>query len=112
MGYRIQGDGTYQNTKIWKDDVLVDGWENCVICVDEIRNCVVYVDGDRDESPSRVVLVGIYQLIGEGKFNNTKLIVNDSVLRGVSSIRLVISKGEPTRMDIKAIFLPNIVEGE
>jgi hypothetical protein len=107
--YKIIGDGTWQNTKVWKDDVLLQ-WENLVILVD-INDCIAYVD--TNPAPvSKVLLLGIYQLIGEGKFSNTKLIVNDSVLRGVSSIRVEIPKGKPTTIDIKATFLPNIIEKE
>jgi hypothetical protein len=110
MGYRIEGDGSWHHTKVWKNGVPVENWNSCVISIDELE-CVAWVDTNPDLL-DRVVLTGVYMLIGDGKFYNTKLMNSDSVLRGVQRIKITIERNKDPIIDIMAIFLPNIVEGE
>ena len=107
--YRIEGDGTWAGTMIWKDNELVEGWESCTLYIDAIDDCVAAVDGDF-APVSRLVLLGIHQLVGDGKFGNTKFLVNDGSMRGVLFIELVIKRDEPTNMTIGSVFLPYIIE--
>jgi len=115
MAYRIEGDGTWRGTKIWQDNVLLDGWKTCIIDVDE-KSCMAYVDtytgSIRPDTLDRVILLGVYKLIGDGDFKNTRLFINDEPLRGVQFIELSIKKDKDPLLEIKTIFLPNIVEGE
>jgi len=106
--FRIEGDGSWQHTKIWKDEVLIERWNKCTIRIDE-GGSVVEVDEDIG-SLSRVVLLGIYKMIGDGEFSNTKVFINDEPLRGIQSVVVKIEKGEDPRIGIRAVFLPNLVE--
>lgn len=108
MGYKIEGDGTWQNTKIWEDDVLIQ-CNSCIILVaDDV--CLVSVDDGHFKPLSRVVLLGVYKLIGDGKFENTKLFINDELIRGIQSVVLHIKKDKDPLLEIRTIFLPNLVE--
>jgi len=109
MSYRIEGDGSWRHTTIWKDNVLVD-YEICTInvCPD---GCFAKVDKDSGRL-DRVVLLGIHSLIGDGEFSNTKLFFYDEMLRGVQEVVVIIEKGKDTILDIRSVFLPNLVEGE
>lgn len=108
--YKIEGDGSWQNTKIWKDDVLID-WKQCIIKVDS-DTCLAAVDGKDSQQLSRVLLLGVYKLIGDGDYQNTKLFINDEMLRGVQSILVWIEKGKSTMLATSSVFLPNLMEGE
>jgi len=106
--FRIEGDGS-KNTKIWKDDELID-WDECLIDISD-DGCVADVDrviGKID----RVVLLGVYSVIGDGRFDNTKLFIFDEMLRGVQSVVINIKKESNPMINIRAVFLPNLLEGE
>lgn len=108
--YRIEGNGTWTGTKIWKSGAVVENWTSCVISIDESA-CMAWVDTNPG-SLSRVVLTGIYMLIGDGEFSNTKFIVGEDVFRGIQSISIVIEANKDTITCIRSVFLPNIIEGE
>ena len=107
MGYRIEGDCTWNNTKIWKDGDLVD-YEFCYIYINE-HYCEAFVNCQKAHL-DRVVLLGVYRLIGDGEFNNTKLSINDELLRGISSVDVFFGRNRQPTINVKAVFLPNIVE--
>jgi hypothetical protein len=105
--YRIEGDGSWQHTKIWKDGELIN-YEFCnlVIAKEMVR---AWVDGV-DENVSRVILKGIYKIISEGLFENTRIFIFDEMLRGVQSIDVMIAKDKHPQVNIRAILLPNLIE--
>lgn len=106
--YRVEGDGSWQNTKIWKRDVLIEQWNRCSIHIDS-GSCVAEVD--EDIAPlSMVLLLGVYRLIGAGEFQNTKIFINDEELRGVQSVALKIEKDKDPMLGIRMVFLPNLIE--
>lgn len=109
MSYRIEGDGSWNHTTIWKDEKWLN-WESCIISINKngCSACVDNIIGKLD----RVVLLGIYKLIGDGEFNNTNIIIGDEVMRGVQSVVIRIEKAVDPICDITTVFLPNIVEGE
>lgn len=118
MGYRIEGDGSWQNTKIWDDGVLVEEWDTCTIEVDR-NKCVATVNetgevkskGAGEWKPvDRIILSGIYMVVSDGDFTNTKVIVNDSPLRGIQSLIMTIAQLEYPAIRIAAVMMPNIVE--
>jgi hypothetical protein len=79
MGYRIEGDGTWQNTKIWRDNEPVD-YQFCAISIEEKHGAVAVVDGNVDKL-DRAVIKAIYMLVSDGEFNNSKVLFNGEVLR-------------------------------
>jgi len=107
--FRIEGNGCWNHTKVWKDEEQLD-WSYCIITINKngCSACVDNILGKLD----RVVLIGVYKLIGDGEFNNTNIIVGDQVLRGVQSVVLRIEKDKDPICGITFVFLPNIVEGE
>jgi len=110
--YRIEGDGSFLNTKIWDDDVLIEEWDNCTIKVDHTQ-CVAMVNatGSGDWKPvKRIVLSGVYMVVSDGDFKNTKVLVNDMPLRGVQSLVIIIAQLEYPLIHITSVMLPNIVE--
>lgn len=106
--YRIEGDGTKNNTKIWCDGELID-WGFCSIYINE-HYCNAYVDCKKGHL-DRVVLIGVYKLIGDGDFTNTRIFAGDELLRGVRSVTVRINKSHPT-LSIETVFLPNLIEGD
>lgn len=110
MGYKIEGNGTWIGTKIWRNGELLQGWERCFVIITPLR-CDGYVDGEA-ASLDRIILNGVYTVVGNGKFSNTKIFIADEMLRGVQSLELEISKHHETRIIINAVFLPNIIEGD
>jgi len=106
--YRIEGDGSWQNTKIWKEGKEID-YNLCTIAIEQ-DGCVAEVDGvvgDLD----RLIIKAIYTIISDGNFTNSRVIFMDEVLRGVQSFGCRILKGDHPRIVIDAVNMPNIVEG-
>ena len=58
---RIEGDGSWQHTLIWRDDVPVKKWNRLVIRITN-DGCLAAVDGEPVEAADRVILSGIYML--------------------------------------------------
>lgn len=109
MGYVIEGDGTKLGTTISKDGNIID-WDTCVVDIDQSQ-CIAYVD-TVPYHLDRIVLLGIYQIIGDGDYTNTRLVINDSVFRGVTSLTFSTGFRKPPLLTVKSVFLPNIIEGE
>jgi len=105
--YRIEGDGSFQKTIIWRDNEQIS-YECCKFKID-VDECVAEVDGTVG-GIDRMVISGIYMIISNGEFNNTRIIVSDEMLRGVQALFGVIEKGQHPLITIEAILLPNIVE--
>jgi hypothetical protein len=119
MGYRIEGDGSYRNTKITLDGALISEWHDCTIKVDKdvckavvnVTNVFRNLEEDSWLPLDRIVLSGIYAIVGDGDFSNTRIIVNDEPLRGVQSFIVTISKDDPPMLQVVSVYLPNLVEG-
>jgi len=105
--YSVTGDGSWQNTGVVLDGNKVD-YTNLHIVVNKFA-CYAVVDGSYGPISS-IVINGVYLIISAGKFENTRVIVNDEQLRGVQEIEIVINKKEHPRIKIDAVLLPNIVE--
>ncbi len=106
MGYKIVGDGSLRGTTIQYLDVPIQ-FSSCKIVIDETQY-KADVDGVEDII-DKIILTGVYKLIGMGKFETTKVFVFDEWLRGVQALEIHISEGHP-RMFLDVIFLPNLVE--
>jgi len=107
--YSINGDGSRRYTKILRDGVLLEGWKVCHFFVDVEGCCNADVDkicGTLDT----IIIKGIYLIVGAGAFENTKVFVQDEMLRGVQSIEGLICEDEPPELTIHTLMLPNIVE--
>ena len=105
--YTIIGDGSYQHTKVTKDGVPLE-YKRLLITVNE-QECLAYVDGV-EGAIDRMILSGIYSIISMGAFSNTKILFCDEMLRGVQEIYINITFNYHPILEIKTIFLPNIVE--
>ena len=107
--YNIQGDGSHRNTFIWKDGVAVS-YKRCTFKIDS-EECVAEVDGEHG-TLDRMVLSGVYLIVSEGKFENSKIIFCDEPLRGVQRLVGRIEQGQHPMLALEAVLLPNIVEVE
>jgi hypothetical protein len=105
--YVIEGDGSWANTVVRRDGAVIN-YECCGIYVNCV-GCLANVDGVIG-SVERIILSGIYMIISDGKFSNSKVIVDDAPLRGVQSVICYIQKNNHPRVIIDAINLPNIIE--
>ena len=105
--YRIEGDGSFQHTTVWRNGIIVP-YHYCTFYVDTTC-CEAEVDNIIGKLDS-IVLKGIYMIIGNGSFSNTRVIVDDVTLRGVQSINGEISADYHPKLCIDTIMLPNIVE--
>jgi len=109
MSYRIEGDGSYNNTKIWQEGELIE-WNHCRIIINPERYYAI-VDGEPNPL-SRIVLLGIYQIVGDGSYSNTRLFVGETFIHGVQQVCLDIDSSCHTKMTLDAIWLPNLVEDD
>ena len=107
MGYRIEGDGSYQHTLVYRDGKCIE-YKALSFGVDAVE-CVACVDGVEGKV-DQLLITSIYMIIGEGSFSNTKVVYMDNVLRGVQSIHGHIYKGGHPILMIETVLLPNIVE--
>jgi len=105
--FRIEGDGSYQNTIIWKDNKQIS-YECCEFRIN-VDECVALVDGVEGKL-DRMIIKGIYMIISDGEFKNTRILFFDEILRGVQSLVGQIKKDHHPMITIKAVLLPNIVE--
>jgi hypothetical protein len=105
--FRIEGDGTWNSTKVYYDGALITATKSIKIVVTPKHTWVV-VDGKVGDIEF-IFLNGVYKLIGQGKFDNTKLFINDEELRGIQGFELYIGKDKAAEMRIKAVFLPHIL---
>jgi len=108
MGYRIEGDGSYRNTFVWKDGEQVKINDYCIFRINE-EGCVADVDGIEDRI-DRMLISGIYLIVSDGEFHNSRIIFADEMMRGVRSLVGRIVKDQHPMIVIEAVMLPNIVE--
>ena len=107
--YKIEGDGSWRNTKVWRDGVQVN-YHICHIIINS-EECLAIVDGESGLI-EQILLKGVYVLIGLGRFDNTRLFIFDELLRGIQSISLLIAESEHSVLSMDIVFLPNIIEVE
>lgn len=105
--YRIEGDGSQPHTVIWRDGEPID-YEHCFFLITE-NHCLAIVD-EVEGKIDRMIITGIYMIISDGEFINTRIMLFDQMLRGVQSLQGEINKGKHSTITIDAILLPNIVE--
>ena len=105
--YRIEGDGSFQRTLIFKDGKQIP--YNCCQFKINADECVASVDGMVGKI-DLMILSGIYMIISYGEFENTRIMFFDEILRGVQSLIGKIERGCHPLINIEAILLPNIVE--
>lgn len=110
MGYRIEGDGSYRNTFVWRNGKQVKINDYCFFKIDE-DVCEADVDGVVDKI-DRILISGIYLIISDGAFHNSRIIFADEMLRGVRSLVGKIAKDQHPMIAIEAVMLPNIVEAK
>jgi len=105
--WKIEGDGSYQHTFIWKDGVRTP-YEKCIFRINA-KECKAIVDGVEGKL-DRLIISAIYLIVSDGDFTNSKVIFCDEMLRGVQRVIGKIDKNKPPLISINAILLPNIVE--
>ena len=107
--YRIEGDGSWSGTHVWKDELPIE-YNKCYIGITP-TTCLGIVDGVIG-SLDRIIIKGIYMIIGAGGFSSTKVFSGEELLRGVQTLSVDIIKGESPRIHIHAVLLPNLIEYE
>jgi len=107
--YRIEGDGTYQRTIIWRDNEQIS-YEYCMFKITP-NECIADVDGIEGKI-DRMVLSGIYLIISDGDFTNSKVIFCDEMLRGVQALVGQIKVNHHPVLALDIIMLPHIIEEE
>jgi len=105
--YRIEGDGSYQHTLIFRDGEQIP-YEHCEFRVN-VDECVANVDGV-EGNIEHIIITGVYTIISKGEFISTNLLSSGVMLRGVQSLLVKIEKDYHPIICIDAILLPNIVE--
>ena len=105
--FRIVGSGSWQGTKIFKDNKEIQ-FKECVIVINEFSSGAL-VDGVTG-SIDLIVIEGFHGLVGQGRFQNTKFLQEGTIIRGVQGIVIDIKQGEHTKVSLDMIFLPNLIE--
>ena len=106
---RIEGDGSWQRTVIYDEDKTIS--YDCLEVFISKDGYTVYIDGNKPEKGiDTLIITGVYTIVGRGRFDNTKVFINQEALRGVQEISLVIASGYHTELNIDAILMPNMVE--
>ncbi len=105
--YIIEGDGSYQKTTVWKDGKKIP-YETCQFWINE-HECQAEVDGVEGKL-DRAIISAIYLIISDGDYRNSRVIVNDTPLRGVQGIIGLIQSDDHPLLIIETILMPNIVE--
>ena len=105
--YRVEGDGSYQRTVVWKDGEPIS-YDYCTFRIDP-EECTVDVDGEEGHL-DRMVISGVYMIISDGNFSNSRIMVSDEALRGVRKLVGHIDGYTHPTIEIEAVLLPNIVE--
>ena len=108
--YRIEGDGSFPHTIIWKDGERIS-YENCEFRINQEEEVVAVVDGAFG-TVDRMVLTGIYMIISDGKFVNSRLFYMKEILHGIQWLKGSITKEGHPVLRIGTILLPNMVEVE
>jgi hypothetical protein len=108
MGYKIEGDGSYQHTRVWKDGKKID-FARCDVRIN-LGGCSVIVDDGDPDMLDRAIINGIYTIISDGEYTNSKVFFFDEMLRGVQSLNAIIDKDDHPRLLLEMVMLPNLVE--
>lgn len=108
--YRIEGDGSHQHTKVFADDKEIQ-LERLRF---EVSNdlCRLIIDDEviPGEQLDLLILRGVYTVMSQGRFDNTRVWIFDEQLRGVQNLVITIEKNKHPRIVIDSILLPNLVE--
>ncbi len=107
MGYRIEGDGTHRNTLIWNDGKQIP-YTRCIFKITP-DTCEAEVDGVSGKL-DRTVISAVYLIVSDGDFKNSRIIVNDEMLRGVQGLVVKIEEDQHPMIAIEAVLLPHIIE--
>ncbi len=105
--YRIEGDGTHNNTLVWKDGEQIP-YTRCIFKITH-DTCEADVDGISGKL-DRVVISAVYLIISDGDFTNSRIIFQDEMLRGVQGLVVKIEKDQHPMMAVDAVLLPHIIE--
>ena len=106
--YKFEGDGSYNSTTIWRNNIQTD-YEDCEFRINVSEGCVAVVDGV-EGTVDRMLINGVYMIISEGAFNNSKVFYMDEMLHGVQWITGSITKEGHPELIIGAVMLPNLVQ--
>jgi len=106
--FKIEGDGSFQHTAIWKDDELMP-YKQCEFRINQEEGCVAVVDGVFG-SVDRMLITGIYMIISDGRFINSRLFYMKEVLHGVLWVKGSIVENKHPQLRIGTVLLPNLVE--
>lgn len=107
--YKLIGDGTWEKTKLLKDDKQVN-FTKVTYYVDTKESFIIINSDVGCDKLDEIMIDGIYKIIGTGEYDNTRVFFMDEMLRGVQSINLKVEMGKPPLLYIQVIALPNIVE--
>jgi len=108
--YRIEGQGDWQHTKIWRDGEQIT-YKQCEFRINQEEECVAVVD-DVFGTIDSIIITGVYMIIGYGKFNNSRLFYMREMLHGVQWLKGSIKQEGHPELTIGTILLPNLVEVE
>lgn len=103
----IEGDGSFEHTVIWRDGEQIS-YEQCEFRINPEEECVALVDGVLG-TLDRILLTGIYMIVGDGKFINSKLFYMKEILHGVQWLRGNIQKEGHPELIVGMVLLPNLV---
>lgn len=106
--FRIEGDGSFQHTTIWRDNEKIS-YDQCEFRINQEEDCVAVVDGVFG-TLDRILISGVYMIISDGKFNNSKLFYMKEVLRGVQWLKGKIKQNGHPELLVGFVLLPNIIE--
>lgn len=108
--YRIFGDGTYKNTKVFKNNSEMNYTKCDIVFNIAAPNGAADVDGEIG-SIDYIFLDGIQHKLfsDDGLVIHTHFYCYDVELRGIQELRVAIIADEHTRFLIEGIFLPNLV---
>ena len=106
--YRIEGDGSFKHTVIWRDNEQIP-YEQCEFRINQEEDCVAVVDGVFG-SLDRMLLTSIYMIVSDGKFTNSMLFYMKEILHGVQWLKGIIKQEGHPELLLGTILLPNIIE--
>jgi hypothetical protein len=106
--YNIQGDGSFHHTVIHRDGKKIS-WKECEFRINQEEGCVAVVDGVHGKI-DRMILSGVYMIISEGQYNNTRLFYMKEMLHGIQWVKGIIKDNGHPQLTIGTILLPNLVE--
>ncbi len=106
--YHIEGNGSYQHTVIWRDGEQIS-YKRCEFRINQEEDCVAVVDGVFG-TLDRMMITGIYIIVSDGKFTNSKLFCMSEILHGVQWMKGSIEEGKHPELVVGMVLLPNWIE--